>query len=182
LAIPILVILAVLWAAVLLPPLFRSRSERRRGNSIRLFSSQLSTISRTGGFPGRSSHSVTVLHPPAGARHPVAGAPSPGSPGPAPRVSSPGPAARRRRRDVISVLAISTLGSVLLAAVAGIPSLWALPALGVLLLGAYLVLLGRITAAAGERRAKVHYLEPRTRARLGRLPASGYALRETASS
>ncbi len=183
-AIPILVILAVLWAAVLLPPLFRSRSERRRGNSIRLFSSQLSTIGRTGGFRGRSSRSaqaVAVIHPPVGAPHRL-GVTSSGSSATGPSGSAPRPATRRRRRDVISVLAISTLGSLLLAAVAGIPALWMLPALGAALLGAYLVLLGRVTAAAGERQAKVRYLEPRATARLGRLPAGGYALRETASS
>ncbi len=179
-------ILAVLWAAVLLPPLFRSRSERRRGNSISVFSSQLSTIGRTGGFRHRSSRPalpaapLSVLHPPAAAAHRA----RPGSgrlpaPTQVPRTS---PAVQRRRRDVIAVLAISTLGSVLLAAVGGITALWALPALGAFLLGAYLVLLGRVSASSAERREKVRFLEPRTTPRLSRLPAGGYALRETASS
>lgn len=162
-------ILAVLWAAVLLPPLFRSRSERRRGNSIGVFSSQLSTISRTGGFRASSPRSLQplgVIHPPAGARRP----------------SGPGPVTRRRRRDVLTVLAIGTLGSVLLAVVAGVPALWALPALSAALLGTYAVLLARATAAAGERRDKVRYLEPRSAARLRPLPGSGLALRKTVSS
>ena len=50
----VLVILALIWAAVLLPPYLQNRRETRPGDSIANFRSQLSVLERT--TPGRSSN------------------------------------------------------------------------------------------------------------------------------
>jgi len=65
----VLVILAVMWVLVLVPPLLRSRTDGRPSNSISSFQRQLRTLQRTGGYPTRGS--VTYLRGPAQARRPV---------------------------------------------------------------------------------------------------------------
>ncbi|MGH9084789.1 MAG: hypothetical protein ACRDYW_05000, partial [Acidimicrobiales bacterium] len=49
----VLVILALIWAAVLLPPYLQNRRETRPGDSIATFRSQLSVLERT--TPGARS-------------------------------------------------------------------------------------------------------------------------------
>jgi len=65
----VLVILAVMWVLVLVPPLLRSRTDGRPSNSISSFQRQLRTLQRTGGYPSRGS--VTYLRGPAQARREV---------------------------------------------------------------------------------------------------------------
>jgi hypothetical protein len=65
----VLIILAVMWVLVLVPPLLRSRTDGRPSNSISSFQRQLRTLQRTGGPPTRGS--VTYLRGPAPARRPV---------------------------------------------------------------------------------------------------------------
>jgi hypothetical protein len=59
----VLIILAVMWVLVLVPPLLRSRTDGRPSNSISSFQRQLRTLQRTGGAPSRGS--VTYLRGPA---------------------------------------------------------------------------------------------------------------------
>jgi hypothetical protein len=59
----VLVILAVMWVLVLVPPLLRSRSDGRPNHSISSFQRQLRTLQRTGGVPARGS--VSYLRGPA---------------------------------------------------------------------------------------------------------------------
>jgi hypothetical protein len=67
----VLIILAVMWVLVLVPPLLRSRTDGRPSNSISTFQRQLRTLQRTGGAaPTRGS--VTYLRGPAAARRSVA--------------------------------------------------------------------------------------------------------------
>jgi hypothetical protein len=61
----VLVILAVMWVLVLVPPLLRSRSDGRPNHSISSFQRQLRTLQRTGGVPARGS--ITYLRGPASA-------------------------------------------------------------------------------------------------------------------
>jgi hypothetical protein len=70
----VLVILAVMWVLVLVPPLLRSRTDGRPSNSISSFQRQLRTLQRTGGYPSRGS--VTYLRGPAQARRPAQPGPS----------------------------------------------------------------------------------------------------------
>jgi hypothetical protein len=137
LAIPVLVILAVLWAVVLVPPLLRSRNEARRSDSVGDFSYRLGVLSKTGG------------HPVTAGRHPngyTRGGMS---------------RAQRRRRDVLVVLgglAVLTLG---VAAGTGSSLMWAAQLLADALLVVYVLALVRMKNVATERRAKVAYLPSR---------------------
>jgi hypothetical protein len=169
LAIPVLVVLALLWAAFFLWPLVSHRSSERRVDSIGDFSYRLGVIGRTGGHTRRrrrTQDAIPVAMPrtppparPLGAPDPrattaiarqaaVAGLPRPAGP----------TRSQRRRRDVLLVLGVGVLSSLLLALVAGNPLFWVVQGLTDLLLVGYLVLLVRMKRVENERRAKVHYL------------------------
>jgi hypothetical protein len=164
LAIPVLLILAVLWAAVLIPPLFKHRSERRRGDSIGDFSYKLGVIGRTGG------HTPSRPAPPA----PMSIAGTTSAPRPrAGAVRGGMTTAQRRRRDVLVGL-LAAVGVTLLAAVfTGSTTVWVLQLAVDALLVTYLVLLVRMRSLAMEQRVKVRYLPQQT---------PQLALRRTASS
>lgn len=97
-----LVILAGVWAAVLVPPFLRSRREGRPGSSVTSFRAQLSTLERA--TPGSRLHPV-----------PLAGATTPR----VPRVPLAPLDARRRRRDVLVGLLGATAFTFLLAVAVG---------------------------------------------------------------
>ncbi len=146
----VLVILALMWAAVLLPPLIRSRTESRPSDSISSFRRQLSVLERTS--PGGSSN-VTDLS----ARR-LAAVPT------AQNVEGPALAgitlqqAQQRRRTILFGLGASTVLVVALAAVGGAPVLWATAAGMVGVLVAYMALLVRARQVSMERAVKVRYL------------------------
>jgi hypothetical protein len=186
LAIPVLVVLALLWAAFFLWPLVSNRSSERRVDSIGDFSYRLGVIGRTGGHSRRRRRApepIPVAMPrpirpgrPLGAADPrttaaaarqaaVLGLPKPGG-----RSRS-----QRRRRDVLLVLGVGVLSSLLLALVAGNTLFWIVSGLTDALLVGYLVLLVRMRRVEEERRAKVHYLPAAP-------PAPALVLRRSASS
>jgi hypothetical protein len=168
LAIPVLLILAVLWAAVLIPPLFKARTDRRRGDSIGDFSFRLGVIGRTGGFaPPRAA-----VPPPRPAAVPTAPRRLAAAPAPlaGPPVMSP---AQRRRRDVLLVLGVAVLVTLVAALLTRSTLAWGVQGLADLLFVTYVVLLVRMRTVAAEQRAKVRYL-PQHPPQL--------ALRRTASS
>jgi hypothetical protein len=158
LAIPVLLILAVLWAAVLVPPVLRSRSESRRRGLVGDFGSGPGSIagrhssSRSKGkAAGRSLYAVPALRPdsarpggPAGhpARGPrvdrrvnrliASGAPAPLSP------------AQRRRRRVLITLASAAMATLLLALVVGSSLVWFVHALIDAMLVVFVLLLIRL--------------------------------------
>ena len=144
----VLVILAGIWAAVLVPPMLRSRAEARPADSIGSFRHQLGVLKRTG--PG-----ALAMADPAGYR---AVRRSPGVP------ARPGLSARRartlrRRRDVLVVL----LGGIAATLVLGlaVASLRSLLLVNLLLDGAmvaYIALLVRARNAAAEREMKLRFL------------------------
>lgn len=133
-AIPVLLILAVLWAAVLVPPVLRSRSEHRRGG-VGDYTSRLGalmerrssqqSVSRRGG--GRSMRAVRT--PSRSSRT-----------SPAARSRRTMSLVRKRRRNVLAVLigcAAVTLGLALLVS----PLLWIAQIAADVLLVVYLYLL-----------------------------------------
>lgn len=148
-AIPVLLILVVLWAAVLLPPLVRARSERHHGDSIGDFNYRLDVIGRTG---GHAAPHRAVDAPRVGMRAAptLLARPLGSSAGMTPT--------QRRRRDVLLALSGAVLVMLLLAAVIGAPGLWVAQGLADLLLVTYVVLLARVRAVARERQSKVRYL------------------------
>ncbi len=155
----VLLILAVIWAAVLIPPALRSRAEGRPADSITAFHRQLAVLRRAGprGFtadgpssprPGslRSVSPITAL-----ARGPVATARSQAA---APRRGS----ARRRRRDIFLSLLVAAGSTLVLGAVPGLHMLWVVHVAADVLLFGYVALLVRQRNLATERAIKVRLL------------------------
>jgi hypothetical protein len=166
LAIPVLIVLAVLWGAFFLWPILSGRSSGRRADSIGDFSYRLGVIGKTGGHSRRRRSeqppAIPVALPPsipparplgaaAGGRVPT------GSP--LTVVSSSAMSrSQRRRRDVLLLLGVAVLSTLMLAVFAGNPLFWLVQLFTDVLLAGYLVLLVRMKQTAVERRAKVHYL------------------------
>lgn len=175
----VILVLAGLWAAVLVPPLLRARHEHRGNGSIGSFNRNLGVLGRTNGSDPRSGG----LQPRPSRPLPAGSSLQP----PAPRRGAMSPV-QRRRRDVLFGLAGAVGLLFVVAVVVGGPA-WLLWLASVGLLGAYVVMLLRIKQAAAERRSKVRYLprgqpattrsEATTRSRSER---PGLVLRRTASS
>lgn len=157
----VLLILAVVWALVLVPPALRARTEARPADSITAFRRQLSTLQRTGPF-----RAVTVTR--AGA--PVSDAPQFPMPATASPVVRPSmarlqaarPATRsqvqKRRRDIFIGLVAAAVISLLFGAVPGLHILLLVHLLADALLGTYCALLIRVRHAAAEREMKVRFM------------------------
>ncbi len=166
----VLVILAVIWAAVLLPPYLQSRSESRPADSISSFQRQLSVLERRAGtvpsVPGRSAARPGAVRPGMARTSMVL---------PAVRMSRA--EARRRRRDVLCTLAgAAAITFVLSLAMGG--AVWALQLGCDLLLGGYVFLLIQVQQRAMERESKVRYL-PERQAR--RTPEPALLMRRSGS-
>ena len=148
----VLVILAAIWAAVLVPPYLQNRRETRPGDSIATFRSQLSVLERT--TPGGRVGNVTRLD--VARRDPQRTA----GPRPAPSAAAMRRAeARRRRRDVFLTL-LGAVGVTFVLALALGGSVWMLHLLVDLVFGAYVLLLVSLQQQSVEREEKVRYLEP----------------------
>lgn len=152
----VLVILALIWAAVLVPPYLQNRRETRPGDSIATFRSQLSVLERT--TPGGRSGSLARLDvgryeapryvPPAGRR--------PASPSHAAMRRAE---ARRRRRDVFLTL-LGAVGVTLVLAVALGGSVWMLHLLVDLAFAGYVIMLISLQQQSIQAEEKVRYLRP----------------------
>ena len=151
-AILVLVILAVLWAVVLVPPLLRSRSEARRSDSVGDFSYRLGVLSKTGGHMRMAPRSSP--EDPSGSRAAIGGA------------TGGMTRAQRRRRDVLLVLTFVAVLSVGLAAGTGSTMIWAVQLLADALLVVYVLAIVRMRSLSTDRRAKVAYLPNRARPEL----------------
>lgn len=138
----VLIILATVWAAVLIPPLVRSRRERKPDNSVMSFRAQLSTLERA--TPGTSLRNL----PPGSAS--IAGMAMPTY------ALSIDP--KRRRRDVLVGLLASTGCFLALAWLMGGTVLTMLFLLSAGATGAYVFALRQMHLRATERVAKVRTL------------------------
>jgi len=146
----VFLILAAIWAAVLVPPYLQNRRETRPGDSIASFRSQLHVLSRT--TPGGSvSSNVTRLDV---ARRPVTAAARRPAPSAARRAE-----ARRRRRDVFLTL-LGAVGVTFLLALALGGWVWGLHLVVDLLFGGYVFLLVAMQQQAMERERTVRYIQP----------------------
>lgn len=158
----VLFILAVIWAAVLLPPYLQNRSESRPADSISSFQRQLSVLERR----------AVMVNPSLQRQQPMSRSYAPQLL-PAARLSRS--EAKRRRRDVLFTLAGAASVTFVMALMLGGP-VWGLHLLCDLMLGAYVVLLAQSQQRAVERDAKVRYLPDRS-AR----PEPAFALRRSGS-
>jgi len=129
----VLVILAALWAVVLLPPLLRSRAERAN-DSIGDFNYRLDVLGRTNG-------QLRV-------------------PGAQPRVS-PGQRAAKRRRDVLRALLAVVGGFALIAMATHLMIAWAVFFLSAIALAAFCGLWAWARSIQMDRAMKVHTLHQR---------------------
>ena len=127
----VLVILAALWAVVLLPPLLRSRTERSN-DSIGDFEYRLDVLGRTNGTVHRGD----------------------------PTRVAPATRAAKRRRDVLRVLLIALGASGLLALATDLAILWGLFVLAACALFAFFGLLVYARALQADRALKVRQLQP----------------------
>jgi hypothetical protein len=155
----VLFILAVIWAAVLLPPYLQNRSESRPADSISSFQRQLSVLER------RS----VVVNPALQRSNPTRAYTA------APMVRIGRNEAKKRRRDVLFTLAGTAAVTLVLAFMLG-GLVWGLHLACDLLLGAYVVLLAQAQQRTVERDSKVRYLPKRTPA-----PEPAFALRRSGS-
>ena len=152
----VLVVLAIVWAAVLLPPLFRARAEGRPGDSIGSFSHQLHVLKRTAPTsvaPANSLSASVAVRRPAPAAVPAPARPA--------RTHTPDSIRRartlRRRRDVLLAL-MAAMGVTFLLGFLGLGVMWTLHVLFDLAFAGYVVLLVRIRNAAAERDMKLRFL------------------------
>lgn len=147
----VLILLAAIWAAFLLPPILRARAENRPSGSITDFRRQLRTLARTS---------------PAGYTPPVRAVGGPLRPvaprrGPAPRTTAGLARSRRavkRRRDIFVGLLVAMAGSLVLGFLPQLRALWAVHVVLDLLFAAYVALLVYLRNLAAEREMKVRFL------------------------
>jgi len=158
----VLVILAAIWAAVLLPPYLQNRRETRPGDSIATFRTQLSVLERTtpGGRGGSLSH-LDVGRYEAPSYVPPAARRSAARPAPA-QATLRRAEARRRRRDVFVTLLGAVGVTFALALVLG-GGVWMLHLLVDAVFAGYVGLLIKLQQDSVEKDEKVRYLRPAPR-------------------
>ena len=173
----VLLVLAGLWAAVLIPPAVRARAEGRPGDSIRNFKRQQSVLRRTG--PHRASlngggraaggdhwyrssqATLTPVHGPlrSGRTAPMTAHRAPVR---VMRTASPASAARsrtiRRRRDILTALLVAACSTLALGLLFSIGIMLVAHVVADILLVAYVALLVHQRNVAAERDMKVRFL------------------------
>lgn len=195
----VLLVLAGIWAAVLIPPAVRARAEGRPGDSISNFRRQLMVLRRTSPQAGRTagggdwyrSHvSPTTLAPvhgplrstrtatvtPLGARQGRAGRP-PSS------VAASAVRSRtiRRRRDVLTALLVAVLATLALGLLFSMGIMLVAHVVADVLLVAYVALLVHQRNVAAERDMKVRFLPQAHRLDPALLRAEPALLRRSAN-
>ena len=189
----VLLVLAGIWAAVLIPPAVRARAEGRPGDSISNFRRQLSVLHRTTphAVRGAGDHRFRS-HGPAAARVPVHG-PMRGTPSRSNAYRPQATAVRgvapsvarsrtiRRRRDVLTALAVAVFATLLLGVVLGSGLVWAVHLVADVLLVAYVALLVHQRNVAAERDMKVRFLPQAARLDPALLRAEPAYLRRSAN-
>jgi hypothetical protein len=139
----VLLILAILWAVVLVPPMLRARSDRSR-RTIGTYTSRLGVLENVTRATSRRSAPV----------RPTVGTHA------RPRVQPYRVSAltAKRRRDMLSLLGMLALVSLAGAALSGTLATWALFGVCALALGAYAYAIVVCDRNAAERAMKVRYL------------------------
>ncbi|QYG93885.1 hypothetical protein HC251_16580 [Iamia sp. SCSIO 61187] len=145
---PVLILLAIVWAIVLVPPLVRNRADLRPGSSVSSFRQDLAVIGRT--TPTSSLRPPSLAPIGSSTTRAASGAPLAGTP-------AGRSAARKRRRDVLFTLGGAAGFTLLLALAFGGPMLLLHLAVDVAL-GAYVYLLVQMRKLAEEQAVKVRYL------------------------
>jgi hypothetical protein len=150
----VLVILAVLWAVVLVPPLLRARTVRT-ADSIDDFHHRLDVLHRTqGASPGPAPLPTGPTAAPS--TGPSAATLPSARPAPLPATG-----AAKRRRDVVTVLLGAVAATFLFASATGSTLIWGIQVVADALLMAYVALYAWFRSLHAERDRKVRYLPQR---------------------
>ena len=192
----VLLVLAGIWAAVLIPPAVRARAEGRPGDSISNFRRQLTVLRRTGPHTGRaaggdhwyrphaSAAPLSSVHGPVRSARSNVMAPH-RAPLRAARPPSPVSAARsrtiRRRRDVLSALVAAVVATLVLGAIPAFRMMLVVHLVADVLLVAYVALLVHQRNVAAERDMKVRFLPQAHRLDPALLRAEPALLRRSAN-
>jgi hypothetical protein len=157
LGVVVLIVLAAVWAAFLLPPILRARQEHRPSGSITDFRRQLHVLARStpaGIGPQTIPGRVVPLRP-----HTVAG-PAAVHYGPTPTPMRLGRSRQtvKRRRDIFVGLLVAMAGSLVLGALPPLRILWTIHVLLDVLFVAYVAALVYLRNLAAEREMKVRFL------------------------
>lgn len=149
----VLIVLAVIWGAVLVPPMMRARSESRPADSIGNFRHQLSVLRRTGPTTMAPAHPLRI--------------PSYARPTPAPtyqmaRNYTQAGARRartlKRRRDVLFTLLVAMGVTLLMGVLPPFRVVLALHVLVDIVFAGYVALLVKARNNAAEREMKLRFL------------------------
>ena len=144
----VLGLLAVIWIAVLAPPLLRKGAETRRADSVGDFRRHLGVLQRTGPSLIAPAHTRIDPQDPRWTRRPGTGR----------SVSMARSRALRRRRNVLVGLSVTTFFFLVIGAVPGMHVLLAAGAGFAVMLFAYMALLVRMRNMAAEREMKLTFL------------------------
>jgi hypothetical protein len=192
----VLLVLAGIWAAVLIPPAIRARAEGRPGDSIHNFKRQLTVLRRTG--PHRSSvagdhwyrshtaqPALTPVHGPLRSTRTVPAAayrsPARGARPVSPAVSAARSRTIRRRRDVLSALLVAVVATLALGLLFNMGIMLVAHVVADVLLVAYVALLVHQRNVAAERDMKVRFLPEPARLDPAMLRAEPALLRRSAN-
>ena len=192
----VLLVLACIWAAVLIPPAVRARAEGRPGDSISNFRRQLSVLHRAGPAAGRGAggdhwyrpHAVSPLTPVHGPVRSARTAPRPGAYSAVVRPLRPANAAAasrsrtiRRRRDVLSALVVAVAATLVLGLLPALRVMLLFNVIADVLLVGYVALLIHQRNVAAERDLKVRFLPHAARLDPALLRAEPALLRRSAN-
>ena len=158
----VLIVLAAVWAAFLLPPILRARSEHRPSGSISDFRKQLHVLARTSpAAPGRvvPMRPRTIGAGPSSYASTFAAVSAPVRPNQPLRLGRSRQSVKRRR-DIFRGLLVAMAGSLVLGMLPPLRALWAVNIVLDLLFAAYVASLIYLRNLAAEREMKVRFLPP----------------------
>jgi hypothetical protein len=164
----VLLILAVVWAAVLIPPWLRNRADARPADSISAFRSRLAVLQRTGPIGTRRAAFVAA-HPDVQGFVPARRRVTSSL-----HASSAKARTQKRRRDIFVGLLAAMGTSLLLGFIPGLRILWVVHVLFDAMFAGYVGLLVHMRNEAAEREMKVRFLP-----RPARRPEPALLLRRT---
>jgi hypothetical protein len=163
LTIVVLLILAIVWAAVLVPPWLRNRADARPADSITAFRHRLRVLERTGP-PGSVQRTgfASSFRSPTGPVAPAAYRHRPADPTPAYSAHSARVRTQRRRRDIFVGMLAAMGTSLVLGFIPALRILWVVHLLVDGLFVSYMALLVHVRNQAAEKEMKVHFLPGRS--------------------
>jgi len=169
----VLLVLAAIWAAVIVVPLVRARTEGTLGDSIGSFRRHLSVLERAA--PRRVAPANRLRMNNMATGIPPYRPTATGNSRMAPARQSAGQRrqAQKRRRDVFMALVVGIAFSAILAMIPGLSIMWTVNIVVDLCFAAYVALLVRMRNLAAEREMKVSFL-PATSSVASRYAASPY--------